>query len=465
MSTPRKNIVLIVADQLSAKALRAYGNTDSCTPAVDELIRNGTSLENCCTACPLCQPSRAAFWTSRWPHELEVESNGRNWPVKAVGKNIPTLGERFSKAGYEAVHFGKRHDAGALRGFSCGEETTEPFTGEAGLFLNDDSFEDRATSRAAQEYLRTRFSSKPLLLAVDFVNPHNICGWVGRHTEHGDGLPEGMKLPPLPENFDFPDIANRPRAVQYICCSHVRQAQAAGWTTDDFRQYLAAYYAYLAMVDEEIGAVLKAAKETLDPENTVYVFFSDHGDSMAARGRVTKQVDFYEEVACVPLAFCGAGIPQGKRIKGVASLLDIFPTLCELAELPIPDGVRGVSLKKCIFEEKEAAPLYAASEWRTEWGYTVSPGRMIRTEHWKYIAYVEDHAEELYDLQTDPGETKNLAYMLEYQQRLAEMQMLLKKQLADTADPFWSLPVSADLRWRTHAVGYANHKGVAAPQA
>ena len=129
----QKNILIIICDQLSATALSAYGNTYSSTPNLDGLAARSAVMEYAYTSCPLCQPARASFWTSRYPHQTGVLSNLPDQGFPAVSDDIPTLGELFSHAGYDCVHFGKTHDYGALRGFKVieSEEIHVPRTNPA----------------------------------------------------------------------------------------------------------------------------------------------------------------------------------------------------------------------------------------------------------------------------------------------------------------------------------------------
>ena len=105
---------------------------------------------------------------------------------------------------------------------------------------------------------------------------------------------------------------------------------------------------------------------------------------------------------------------------------------------------------------------YVTSEWFTEWGYTISPGRMIRKDNVKYIRYLEDDGEELYLLDRDPFEKHNAAK--DEPELLANMRALLDSYIKDSEDPLYSLPVKADKRWRSHSCGYQNHRGPTAPE-
>lgn len=463
-----KNILVVIADQLTWRALPAYGNEYARTPAIDSIADGAAKFDACYTPCPLCLPARAAFWSGLYPHQTSALSNGRNFPIKQLEEGIPTLGTVFSSAGYETRHFGKTHDAGALRGFECEpEDKADVFAEAAAWPVAVDTARDRYTAKRCVEYLQNRpKGGKPFLMVADFVNPHDICSWTGHNQgKHEDTpIPAGRKLPPLPENFVFDDIENRPLPVQYICCSHNRQAQTAGWTADNFRHYLAAYYHYVERVDREIGQVLNALRERGDWENTLIVLLADHGDSMAARGRVTKQVDLYEEVTRVPFMFKGPGVAAGVHSSPV-SLLDLFPTLCGFAGVNQPNGLVGADLTPALKGGQPPKRDYVASEWHTEWGFTVSPGRMICNERFKYMKYVEGGGEELYDLQRDPYEKKNLAKAPASADALEEMRALFARFIKETGDDFESLTFFADKRWRSHPVGYQNHEGIAAPQA
>lgn len=460
----QKNIVLMLLDQLTWRALPAYGNRFVKTPNIDRIAGDGLLIDGCYTACPLCQPARASLWTGRYPHETGVLSNGRKWPEKGIPESMPTLGEIFAKEGWQTVHFGKTHDGGALRGFACEAEEETVFRQEdPALMLNADSFRDRYTVERACSFLEERKDKRPLLMIMDLVNPHNICGWVGANQGVHDSIPCGLPLPPLPENFAFEDIESRPIAVRYLCCTNNRQAQTSGWTPENFREYLRAYYYYLTLADRELGIVLDTLeKQGYTPENTLFVLTADHGDGMAARGHVTKQVSFYEETTRVPLIFKGKGVCPGKK-EGIASLLDVFPTLCDQAGILAPEGLGGTSLSSALAGGAMPERDYVAGEWHTEWGFTVSPGRMIRTERYKYTRYIEDGGEELFDLEQDPFEKNNLARDYGSTVILNNMRELFNRHLSSSEDSFESLSYKADPRWRSHPAGYGNHKGIAAP--
>jgi len=465
---PRPNILLICADQLAQRAVGAYGDPWARTPNIDSLARAGARFANSYTPCPLCLPARAAYWTGKPSHQTGVLGNGRLLETPTVSESCPTLGSVFSEAGYECVHFGKAHDAGSLRGFRV-----EPWgivkdeSLPAHLGVNNDTYQDIHTTGKCVEYLKGAHD-KPFLMVADMQNPHNICGYVGANRGPHEDLPIPGPLPELPDNFEDADLAKRPLPIQYICYSHNRLAQASNWSRDNYRHYLAAYYFYLKLVDRQIGEILAALDASGQRDNTLIVFYADHGDGIASHRMVTKQVSFYEEVSRVPLIVSGAGVAGADRVieQPLVSLLDLLPTLCDVAGVAAPPDLWGESLRPWIAGQEVGSPHdFVVSEWYSEWGFTISPGRMIRGPRYKYTRYLEGDGEELYDLRSDPGETRTLVDDPAHAEALSVHRAWLDDYIRATGDPFFSLEVKTDPRWRSHPVGYPNHQGPAAPDS
>ena len=463
------NILLIISDQLSAQALKAWGDSYGSTPNIDKIIENGVRFERAYTNCPLCQPSRASFWTGLYPHQTGVLSNGRLHPVPDVKESVATLGSVFSKAGYETVHFGKRHDAGSLRGFECFPTDEKEIADASQAWpVNHDTKKDRNTREQTVDFLRNYADARPYLAVADLNNPHNICNWIGNFLGTKELISPDCDLPPLPDNLyrNAGQFEKLPLPIQYICCAHNRQAQIAEWDEAKIRHYLCAYHHYISRVDAEIGRILEALNDRNDAEDTLIVLLADHGDSMCGRWMATKHTSFYEETTKIPLVFSGPGINgHGRSISDLVSLIDLFPTLCDYAGLDLPSHISGRSLLPWLVNHQEVNPphAYVVSQWHTEWGFTVEPGRMIRTDRHKYTHYLEGNGEELYDLIDDPGELRNLADHPDYQKVLQEHRAILKEYTDMTNDPYFSLEWKSDERWRRHKPGYRNHRGIAAP--
>lgn len=464
----RPNILIIQCDQLTQRVIGAYGNTQSkVTPTIDLIAKQGIRFTNSYIGCPLCQPSRAALWTGLMPHQANVRSNGLKYFDPLVPDTVVTLGQLFSEAGYETIHFGKTHDRGALRGFKQIESKPEIFYNP--LFpLNGDSFIDRGTCNDAVKFLENP-PEKPFICVVDFTNPHNICGYVGENAGAHEDKPLPFDLPELPDNFEVKNWESLPLPIQYICCSHRRMMQASHWNKTNYRHYLAAYNYYCKLVDDDITKVWTALKSTSANENTIIILLSDHGDGMTSHRMVTKQVSFYDEMTKVPFIVSGKGIKhQEDAIKNIliSPTIDLLPTLCELSGIASPAYKQGISLAPILKGEKmKKTHEYVASEWHTEWGFTIEPGRMIRTLKFKYTNYIEGNGEELYDMINDPGEMENLAGNGKYRQVLNKHRDLLENYIKSTNDDYHSLEIKVDPRWRSHKLGYPNHEGISAPDS
>ena len=459
------NILLIVCDQLSAQALRAWGDTYANTPHIDSLIAAGSRFEEAFANCPLCQPSRASFWTGIYPHQTGVLSNGGKFPVTRLSETTPTLGSLFQNAGYETVHFGKQHDAGSLRGFRCApieEESTEPEHPD--LRHTGDTRRDRFARRRAVEFLDSYRGNAPYLAVLDLNNPHNTGGWIGDHQYDRPLTEHFSPLPPLPDNLYLSEeeFHRRPIPVRFLANAHRRQAQIATWDENKIRHYLHAYHYYLTLADQEIGQVLQAVQRRPDASRTLVVFFADHGDSLCGRWMATKHTTFYEETMHVPLVFSGAGVGlKNHSIQGLCSLLDLVPTLCDCAGINIPDSLEGHSLWPALSSGHQQIEVHNAvfGQWHTEWGYTIEPGRMVRTRRHKYTHYLEGNGEELYDLLLDPGETHNRIADPGYSDIAQDLRERLSRQIEETSDPYWSMEYFAAPEFRSHTPSYRGETG------
>ena len=177
-----------------------------------------------------------------------------------------------------------------------------------------------------------------------------------------------------------------------------------GATQEDLDRSLAAYAGCVSYVDECIGHLLSSVEHLGLADDTLIVYSADHGEMAGAHGLWHKQL-FYEESVRIPLVVRGPDVPQGEAQNTLVSLIDIFPTLCDLAGQPIPEETAGVSLLPMMRGSQPTADRTIFSEiaWREDW-----QGCMVRQGNWKYCWYL-DGAAELYDLAKDPCENHNLA--------------------------------------------------------
>ncbi len=482
------NILLLLMDQLSRNALRAYGNTYDTTTHINALIEQGISFEHAYTPCPLCQPARAAFWSSSYPHQNGVVSNLPDQGF-ADFPDIPTLGQVFQNAGYTCVHFGKEHDYGALRGFTRYPQVQVPVKAHGdGLPLDYETYFDENTTQQAEAFLlgladspdivsNSASQSSPFFAVVDLQNPHNICSYIGESQEkpavQKSTISDSVNLPELPPNFHTPDMAYRPPFLQYQCCAHRRQSQVTQWAEGDYRHYLYAYHRYIEIVDQQVGRVIKALEASGTADNTAIVVMADHGEAMAAHGLVTKHGTFYNETNEVPLSFIvpeAAQTPSAtpKRISGICSLLDVAPTLTDLCGLAVPTEWQGQSLKWALTGNEVLSNhahsvtrnQYTVGEWYDEFAGYIVPGRVYVDNQYKYTVYRDkETAEELYSRTEDPYEQKNLVNIAEYQSTLQSYRKKLLQHCKDTNDPFYQLEAEYEDKYRQHNAGFSNHTG------
>ena len=209
----------------------------------------------------------------------------------------------------------------------------------------------------------------------------------------------------------------------------------------EWRNYLYAYYRFTERVDQQIGRLLNALDEN-DLSDTLVVLTSDHGEGVAAHQWVVKLM-LYQEVVTVPFVIRWNGmIPENLVDRThLVSGLDLLPTVCDYANIGLPTGLSGQSLRPLVENSSLPGRSYVVSELQPDPKHKEMEGRMIRTARFKYIIFSHGQRPELlFDLEADPGETKNLAYQVAYRDIVLEHQALLLRVVKDTLDPF---PMSA----------------------
>jgi len=420
--TAQPNILLIMTDQQTADAMSCVGNSYLETPAMDKLAEEGVLFDNNYVVQPLCLPFRSSLQTGRYPHEIGTISNGRT-----ISEGFPFLGHLVSSEGYSSDYIGKWH-IGA--------------TYEDAGYNYEKAGKDPERTKAAVEYL-LKDHEKPFFLTVSLMNPHNVCQ-LARADADGSDLPDGAiglapedlsELPPLPVNFEIP--ANEPSVIREIQNKSPLHYPTKNWDEKIWRQYLWGYYRLVEKVDAQIGQVLNALEEGGHADNTVIIFTSDHGEGVAMHQWNQKQI-LYDQSVKTPLIISWKGKTQ-KRVYSelVSNALDIPVTILDIIGVEKPEGMPGESLQP-IMEGKSPKPKkYVVSETmfalnNKNLGAT---GRMIRTKKFKYCIYDNgEKREQLFDMENDPGEMKNLVYEEGYEKVLNEHRELIGKWAEETND-------------------------------
>ncbi len=380
----RPNLLLIISDQMNLDALSLAGCPWSHTPNLDRLARRGVMFLESHSTNPVCSPARSSLFTGRMPVETGVISNNR-----AIHSSRVTLGDWFGRNGYDSVYCGKWHLPGGYPDRIAGFRVLPARGGQGDLV-------DGVVARLCSDYLMERSRSRPFLLTASFMNPHDICYWAIRHREL---VPPELPFPRLAGRLPGlpPNLRVRPAEPERL-----RRVGAPPFTDAQWRYYRYIYYRQVEVVDAQIGRLLDALESSGERDNTLVVFTSDHGEGGGRHGHVQKWYP-YEEAVKVPLLVAWPGrIAAGVRdAEHLVSGLDVFSTFCDYAGIEPPPGVLGRSLRPLLEQRPTVWREFVAAEMQ----YV---GRMVRTERFKYVRYRGDPVEQLFDMQADPWEMKNL---------------------------------------------------------
>jgi arylsulfatase A-like enzyme len=450
------NVVFICTDQQRIDDLSAAGNPYVKTPALDALAARGVRFTRSYCTQPLCSPSRATHVSSRMPYEIGINGNSLRLP-----ESLPTLGTLFKAAGYRTAWTGKWHlpssyptQPDEIPGFEIlpgngGADAAAPAKGKAkrsagkqGKSAGEEeggrgSQADPPAVKAALRFLQQK-PAQPFLLVVSLLNPHDICGFT-QNTPARLALPtDPSRLPPAPLNVNAPDRGPQ-SGNRAPGSSGGKQNSGVEWNDLTWRQQLYHYYQLTEQVDKLIGSVVDALRQAGVEDNTLILFTSDHGEMAGAHHRIRK-MSLYEEAMAVPFIVAGPGVPRGVVDQThMVSGLDVLPTLCDFAGIAAPPQARGSSVRSIM--NNPGAP------WRDAvfGALGATGGRMVRTTQYKYNLYAANQ-EELFDLQADPGEMKNLAGDPSLTGVLEANRQRLREWMATTGDTFGKSDAAAPRR-------------------
>lgn len=486
------NILFIMTDQHRWDCVGANGNKLIKTPNFDRLASEGANFTHAFVNAPVCVPSRASFFTGRYPHshrnrvnytpldrrEVLMQSRLREagYVTASIGKlhlHPPTVAEA-KRTGFDIVEL---HDAvSPLDRFSDYVRWREQNDPQAKEIKNYRAYakdipKGRNPFRAAIEDkytdttwvgLRTRHyikqlaeSHKPFFLFSSFWKPHSPF----EVPEPFDSMYDHVTVP-LPEQQTLDDIKRLPLPLRLLI---LRGRPVYDIDRTRLQWMLRSYYGSISHVDREVGLILKTLEETGQADNTIVVFSSDHGDQLLEHGLTGKNC-FFESSIRVPFMLRFPERVPPARYDQLIESVDLLPTLFELAGLPEPYNNQGGSLvplitrtdrrytpRDAVFCENVIPEVITSGRLEFEFikgagihGVRHPDARMVRTNRWKFNYYPEGEAE-LYDLKNDPGEMHNLHGEPEYR----EIEIELKERLlhflvtADETDqiaPRWLRP-------------------------
>ena len=420
------NFLILVADQLSPRALPPYGNRVVKAPHIENLAESGVVFEHAYCSSPLCAPSRASLMTGQLPSRIGVYDNGAEFAA-----SLPTVAHRMRAAGYRTCLAGKMHFIGPdqLHGFErrltpdiypAGmhwipdwqaplsdrlewyhdmSSVFEAGVVEASLQIDYDQEVAFRSVRAIYDLARAG-DEKPFFMVASFSQPHDPWEVLAEHWNRYDGV--DIDMPLVPSMSDDGLDAHSLR-IREMC-----GALSLEVPDDVVMNARRAHYASISYVDDKLGQLLEALGTVGLRDDTVVIFMADHGEMLGERGLWYK-MSFFEPAVTVPLIVSAPGRFVPRRVTSNVSLLDLAPTLVDLAPgLASQDfnSFDGTSLLPLLEGDTAGHNGVVAGEYLAEGA--VAPVVMMRRGNLKFISTPSD-PDQLFDLETDPNELNNLA--------------------------------------------------------
>ncbi len=491
----RPNIVYIMTDQQPVCTIGAYGNAVVRTPNLDRLAREGMRLNRFFIAGFPCSPSRASMLSGRYPHQHGVVRND-----VLFDPAVPCLGDVLNAAGYDTAYFGKWHLGGhmyrnikgrkpfegawyyrrlpsdqgfafeAVRGglgedapqhgfqtWAGGWKQYKAYLRRVGLGELVDKYPNLGNhndlpsapegkhmysqlpeehhmaaffAKEAEKFIRSRRGSgRPFGLVLSFYGPHLPVAppkpWDEMYSLEQAALPANHR-----DTLEGKPLGQR---------RNTRCYKLPAWREEQFRDYIRRYWGYCSYIDKQIGRVLAALDECGFAENTIVVFTSDHGDMIAAHGMIFKLGKCaYEELMRVPCIIRAPGVTApGSVSDALVSNVDFLPTFCELLGIAPPPGMAGRSFADVLRGKRKTFRDAVFCD-------IMEQTLMVRTERWKFVLnWNKRDLDELYDLDNDPGELRNLAQEAKYKNVVREMLGRIADWLRETEHPYAEVIMNA----------------------
>ena len=469
----RPNILLILTDQHRLSAVGCYGDTPCRTPHIDGLATAGVRFEAAYTACPVCSPARATVMTGRYPHSHGICSNVHNLGSSRheLGDGPELLSRRLQAAGYRLGYSGKWH-LGSDSTVAFGRPNTpclprdvgfegQNFSGHGGggfgypeyrRYLADGGWEHRVRKLDDSDQLAGGTLAGPLESTVPyFLTTHTIelLDRFGGGDEpffvwHNFWGPHGPyyateEYVDLYRDVDIPEWPNYAWPARSLPGPHWNKIHplAERLTWADWAAQIRFYYAFTSMIDDQVGRLLEHLRATGLAEDTVVVFLADHGETLGSHGGLTdKGFHHFEETHRIPLILrFPDGRWSGRVIDGhrFAGLADLYPTILELADATVDaDEVHGRSLLG-LLDGDDSGRDTAVTEFAGVNNISLTQ-RTLRCRDLKY-GYNCSGPDELYDLATDPWETRNLIDHAAYREAARDLRRRLLAWMETTGDP------------------------------
>ncbi|MDQ8180253.1 sulfatase-like hydrolase/transferase [Pelagicoccus sp. SDUM812005] len=477
MDTPRLNVLMVLADQHNADLLGCAGHPQARTPHLDAFAQNATRFTRAYCSNPICTPSRVGILSGQYCHNHGYYGLGGPQP-----QNLPSLFHHFKAHGYRTAAYGKLHlpndprnwIADAVDEFGDSYETVDGIHAQSefldglerdGLRHLEDSWHnedhygsqriplDAMPSDLPYERTQERWCAQkaadfigqapdsPFFIQVALQKPHHP---LFPQRQFWELYPEDLELPPTIDNPPY----GRPKTFQ----SKWKQLRANGWEfsqpgeswRDGARRSWRGTLACISQVDDVFGRLLQSLEDLGVADNTIVIYGSDHGAYHTMFGIPEKAPGICSDAVCrVPMLWRVPGIEaKNARCDALVENIDYAPTLTDLCGIPPMDTADGESLKPLLTKERKAIHKVAATE--NVWS------RAIVWDRWRLVHYTTQTGVangcrgELYDLQSDPEETKNLFESPDYREIVSTGQQLLIDWMVETSRCVTTLCIPAD---------------------
>ncbi|MEJ6578562.1 MAG: sulfatase [Akkermansiaceae bacterium] len=407
----RPNILFIAVDDLNDWIGCLGGHPQVKTPNIDRLAKRGILFTNAHCQSPVCNPSRASLLSGISPETSGIYFLDPPLDTTETGENNEVLPRRFEREGFHVTGAGKifhsrenqshiPNYAGNFGGFGpVPKKKISPFEGHPlwdwGSFPErDDLMTDHKVASWATEQL-TKKSEQPFLLMAGLVTPHvpqfTPQKWIDLYPL------DTLQLPKIQKD-DLSDIS--PYAVDLTRLKHVAPTHEWVVANKQWKPLVQTYLACVSFTDHQVGRLLDALDASPHKNNTIIVFFSDHGFHLGEKDRWAKRT-IWQDGSGVPMIIAGPSVAKGRVCDKPVQLLDLYPTLLDLTGLKANPKHEGHSLKPLLEDP--------AADWPHTARSSFGPKNMaIVSETFRYIHYA-DRSEELYNRKSDPHEWSNLA--------------------------------------------------------
>jgi arylsulfatase len=440
LSEERPNIIFIITDQQRYDTISALGFPHVDTPNLDRLVREGVSFDRAYVTAPSCAPSRASLFNGSFPHDTGVYKNEERWPGSWV--------ELLAASGYHCVNVGKMHTsphedpvgfherfvvenkdryypivpfyfdewdkALRTRGLKKPGRATyremDDYRERLGAFeweLPEEMHPDFFVGDLARWWVENHPKEEPLFLQVGFPGPHPPYDPIRRYAE--PYMDRELPLPAVSEE----DLDGQPPPMEALRHHHTERDHDAivhllDPTEEQLHRQRAYYLANVTMIDEKIGDLLHSLEKRGYLEDSIVIFCSDHGDCLGDHAHSQKW-NMYEETVHVPAIVWAPGrVSGGRRVEELVQLMDLGPTVLELAGVEVPEAMEARSLVPALEGRQFDGRRYVFSEHSRDGVLRETAFMtMVRDNRWKLVHFV-DSPGELFDLTEDPGETRNL---------------------------------------------------------